>query len=158
MKWFIAFLCMLTVFVLFDEVYVDEQTSSDKDTNYDVPKNINPIVAQELLPVEKEWLEEFQEKQDVKKEATEQPQKKKESLLPTLNVGDKNYQLLGIFKQNKQPFILLKAADTELLELKEGDELSPDVVLKKISASYITLLKGEETIEFKLFERSDHGK
>jgi hypothetical protein len=157
MKWFIGFLCLLTVYLLFDGLSLSAHSSSDKKHKYTSSQSINPVKEQEILPVEKEWLAYLQE-QEEEKPAPEAAKNNKvdKPPYPTITIGEKNYQLLGIFKKDKHPFVLLKAVNSELIELQEGAALSEGVVLQAITASAITLSQGDELIKFKLFERSDH--
>jgi len=158
MKWFISLLCVLTVYLLFDELSLSQQSAAEKQHEYKLPENIDPVKKQEILPVEKEWLAYLLEPEVKKPVPESQPEKTKKPPYPTLTVGGKNYQLLGIFKKDDQPFVLLKAVNSELIELKEGATLSENVVLQTITASAITLSQGDELIKFKLFERSDHAE
>ncbi|WKD22049.1 general secretion pathway protein GspB [Pseudoalteromonas sp. KG3] len=158
MKWFIGFLCILTVFTLFDELSLSEEVVTEKSHLYKLPNNIDPVKEQKILPVEEEWLAYLQETEVKTPEPEQKSTQAKKPPYPTLTVGDKNYQLLGILKKDNQPFILLKAPDSKLIELKEGATLSEGVVLQTIAASAIILSQGGELIKFKLFERSDHGE
>jgi len=156
MKWFIGFLCLLTVYLLFDGLSLSEKSSADKKHKYTLPQSIDPVKEQRILPVEKEWLAYLQEQEEEKPIPEVQNEKNHKPPYPTITIGEKNYQLLGIFKKDKHPFVLLKAVNSELIELQEGATLSEGVVLKSITASAITLSQGDELIKFKLFERSDH--
>jgi len=156
MRWFIGFLCLLTIYLLFDELSLSDNSTSERQHEYKLPENIDPVKKQAILPVEKEWLAYLEVQEDKKPLPEAQPDKTKKPPYPTLTIDDKNYQLLGIFKKGSQPFVLLKAVNSELIELKEGATLSEGVVLQTITASAITLSQGDELIKFKLFERSDH--
>lgn len=158
MKLFIGVLCFLTVFFLFNEISLSEQSIIEKEHIYKLPDNIDPVKELPILPVEREWLAYLQESEVKKTEPEKQPKTTKKPPYPTLTIGEKNYQLLGIFKKGNQPFVLLKAVDSELIELTEGSTLSEGVVLQTITASAITLSQGDKLIKFKLFERSDHGE
>lgn len=158
MKWFIGFLCLLTVYSLYSDLPFSESSFTEKQQQYELYDNIDPVKKQQILPVEKEWLAYLNEPEVKKPKSEKKPDKTKKSPYPTLSVGGKNYQLLGIFKNDKQPFVLLKAPNSELIELKEGATLTEGVTLQTIAASAITLMQGDELMKFKLFERSDHGK
>ena len=158
MKYLTAILSLITVSILFNSLVVKNAINTDSVKTFNVPKKINPVAESVQLKSEKDWLAYVNEQKKIELPTEKKIElEEKSSFFPTLKIGDENYQLLGIFKQNKQPFILLKGINTDLVKLQEGDELSKSITLKKITSSAIIILHGEETIKFKLFERSDHG-
>lgn len=154
MKYLAVFFSLITVLSLFSSLATNNTINANAEKQFNVPAKINPIAELPQLNAEKDWLAYINEPEVVVPKA--EPEKKPP--FPALTIGDKNYQLLGIFKQNQQPFILVKGADTDLVKLQEGDEFSDGITLQKITPSAIIILHGKKTIEFKLFERSDHGK
>lgn len=157
MKWLAAILSVLTVLGLFSSLDENAPPSSNTASILEVPKSINPIKEQPQLTAEKQWLAYINEPKEPEVKAPEVQEDSKKSAFPTLTIDNVDYQLLGIFKQNQLPFILLKGAATELVKLQEGDELSKGVVLQTITPDAVIIAKGDETIKFKLFERSDNG-
>jgi len=157
MKWLAAILSVLTVLGLFSSPDESDPLSSNTASILEVPKSINPIKEQPQLNAEKQWLAYINEPKEPEVKAPEVKEDTKKSAFPTLTIDNVDYQLLGIFKQNQLPFILLKGAATELVKLQEGDELSKGVVLQTIAPDAVIIAKGDETIKFKLFERSDNG-
>ena len=157
MKWLAAFFSLVTLLVLFNSLPQSNVINSGANNEFSVPSKIMLLKKTPELKAEKDWLA-YKKEPEKAEEPTPQvepmPQK---SPYPTLTIGDKNYQLLGIFKQQQQPFILVKGAKTDLVKLKEGDEFSEGVMLQKITPSAVIILQDEKTIKFKLFERSDHG-
>lgn len=155
MKYLAAFFSLVTVLVLFSALPTNSALNTNTEKQFSVPNKINPIVDKHELKVEKDWLAYLNE--------AEQPKvvtpkiEPTPPLFPALTIGDKNYQLLGIFKQHQQPFILVKGVGTDLVKLQEGDEFSKGIILQKITPSAIIILQGDKTINFKLFERSDNG-
>ncbi len=80
------------------------------------------------------------------------PAKPEEKNVRILNIAGVDYQLLGIFKRDKRPFVLLKSAKSPVKKVTQGDEVITGVVLSHVSSDRIILTQsGKETI-FKLFE------
>lgn len=156
MKYLAAFFSLVTVLNLFSAVSTNSEISINTEKQFSVPNKINPIAKQSELNAEKDWLAYLNEVEQPKV-VTAKIEPEINSPFPALTIGDKNYQLLGIFKQFQQPFILVKGVDTDLVKLQEGDELSEGITLQKITPSAIVILYGDKTINFKLFERSDNG-
>lgn len=156
MKYLAAFFSLITVLSLFGSLNTNNEINISTEKQFNVPNKINPIAEQPQLNAEKDWLAYLSEPETPKVE-TPKVEPEKKSSFPALTIGDKSYQLLGIFKQQQQPFILVKGVDTDLVKLQEGDELSDSITLQKITPSAIIILHGKKTIKFKLFERSDHG-
>jgi len=123
-------------------------------------------IQSDLLPVEIAW-----HKIKVDSIKAKLPIDKTADLLKSnndiLTFGEKKYILYGIFNsnhssENNSTFILIKRLNnqtaqevnnqTSLLNIKQGAELSPGVVLKKVSSNTITFEHNNKVIEFKLFE------
>ncbi|XQF90936.1 hypothetical protein ACOBV8_06220 [Pseudoalteromonas espejiana] len=103
MKWFIGFLCLLTVYLLFDGLSLSAHSSSDKKHKYTSSQSINPVKEQEVLPVEKEWLAYLQEQEEKNRPQKHKNNKVHKPPYPTITIGEHNYQLLGIFKKINTP-------------------------------------------------------
>lgn len=157
MKWLAAFFSLVTLLVLFNSLPQSNVINSESKNEFSAPSKIMLLKKIPELKAEKDWLAYTKEPEKAEEPTPKVEPVPQKSPYPTLTIGDKNYQLLGIFKQQQQPFILVKGAKTDLVKLKEGDEFSEGITLQKITASAIIILQGEKTIKFKLFERSDHG-
>ncbi|TMO04188.1 hypothetical protein [Pseudoalteromonas sp. S558] len=157
MKWLAAFFSLITVLMLFNSLPQSNVINSESKNEFSAPSKIMPLKKVPELKAEKDWLAYTKQPEKAEVPTPKVELKPKKPPYPTLTIGDKNYQLLGIFKQNQQPFILVKGANTDLVKLKEGDEFSEGITLQKITTSAVIILQGETTIKFKLFERSDHG-
>lgn len=160
MKWLSIIFSLITVMSLLNSINENDEIISSASNALRVPESINPIMELPELEVEKDWLAYLKEPVEAPKtEKVENEVKPKpiKSPFPTLMIGDQSYQLLGIFKQNKTPFILLKGANTDLVKLQKGDELSEGVSLLDITSSAITISQGAKTINFKLFELSGNN-
>ena len=157
MKWLAAILSVFTVLSLFRAIEQNDTISASITSMLKVPESINPIENQRELNAEKQWLAYINEPKKLEEKAPEIEKETKKPVFPTLTIDNVDYQLLGIFKQNQRPFILLKGSATELVKLQEGDEFSSGVLLQKITPDAVIIAKGDETIKFKLFERSNNG-
>lgn len=157
MKWLAAFFSLITVLMLFNSLPQSNVINSEPKNEFTTPSKIMPLKKIPELKAENDWLAYTKEPKKAEVSIPKVEPKPQKPPYPTLTIGDKNYQLLGIFKQNQQPFILVKGANTDLVKLKEGDAFSKGVTLEKITPSAVLILQGEKTIKFKLFERSDHG-
>lgn len=128
-------------------------------------------IQSDLLPVEIAW---HKIKSDSIK--AKLPIDKTAGLLKSnndiLTFGEKKYILYGIFNSShsvnnsdRSAFILIKKLNSQtaqgennkasLLNIKQGGELSPGVVLKKVSSNSITFEHNNKVIEFKLFENNN---
>ncbi|MDP4985450.1 hypothetical protein [Pseudoalteromonas tunicata] len=157
MKWLAAILSVFTILSLFSAIKQNATIDVSSTSILKVPESITPIKSQPDLNAEKKWLAYINEPKKLEEKAPEIKEEAKKSIFPTLTIDNVAYQLLGIFKQNQRPFILLKGSATELVKLQEGEELSSGVLLQKITPDAVIIAKGDETIKFKLFERSDNG-
>jgi hypothetical protein len=123
---------------------------------------IAPEKQQEELLIEKEWL--IAREKRAEREALLKQKKTNEVVVQTpqpnyaaLTIDGIDYKLLGIFKRKKNAFILLKAPKNKIIKVIEGQELSPGILLKTVSATQIILTRADEVIEFKLFERNKNA-
>ncbi|WP_462180711.1 hypothetical protein [Pseudoalteromonas gelatinilytica] len=155
MKWLISCLSGLTVIILFNSLEVPADVATSKGNEFKEISKINLSSKQAELEVEKQWLKKETEKPKV--EAKVSTPEEKKSPFPVLEIEGQKYQLLGIFKQKMKHFVLLKNTGNNLIKLQVGDELTAGIILEEITASAIIIKKGNNTIKFKLFERSDNG-
>jgi len=115
------------------------------------------VVINELLDVEKRWLE-LQKQADLDKanklaNTNKAPLNNGDKLF---TVGDSSYRLLGIFVNQDKPFILVRKNDgsNTVMKIILGQELSTGIVLSELTSNTIKLQGNDEIFEIKLFERN----
>jgi hypothetical protein len=157
-------------------LFVNEE-KSDRIEAYtaNTPKLVIPAYTSDTqLEVEKVWQQLKADRIKAKqpnKGATDKMPKNKD----VLTLGENQYALYGIFNagkkeaiehdstehngSNSQSFILIKAldkkeksADTLMLKVIQGDELSKGITLVAVTSNSISFKQDNELIEFKLFE------
>jgi len=160
MKWLSLILSILTFYLFCSDFLIkDSQLKQNKNLTK-LSKFTPPETAVDKLEIEKKWHG-LKEQRVAAANASLQPKLKvkptvKAKVLPTLTIAGIKYQLLGIFKKNNKPFILLKTKNEKLKQVSQGTEISPGVILTSVSSDKITLTTTEKTIEFKLFERDNN--
>jgi hypothetical protein len=156
MKWLSIIFSVLTLYVLVTSLFSKDNVMSEDKALTVASAFTQPSEHASKLAIEVDWLidhEKLAEKRKAaQKKATKKTHRKPVKIYPTLTVAGIDYQLLGIFKGESLPFILIKADKLPIKKVIQGSMLSPGVVLQEVLASKITLSNAGSTIEFKLFE------
>lgn len=164
MKWLTISLSILTLYYLVNSL-VSEDGSIIEDKKLSTISTFSQPNKNTLkLAIEADWLIDHEKIAQEKKLKQAQANKKADvvtqkpvKLYPTLTIAGVDYQLLGIFKSNNLPFILIKANKLAIKKVVQGAEVSPGITLQQVLANKITLFSAGNTIEFKLFEPSPHA-
>ncbi|WP_053910115.1 hypothetical protein [Pseudoalteromonas sp. SW0106-04] len=158
MRWLALLLSVYTFYYLFSSISGYETANSDSADQLPEVKQIELPKPAPELEAEEQWLAYTKEpkKADKTNPKAKDP-KKKEPGYPVLSVDGINYKLLGIFQDASSPFIVLKGPKPKPIKLGVGEKLKPGVYLKNVSSREILLSRGNQTITFNLFERSDNG-
>ncbi len=165
MKWLTVVLSTITLLVLLSELIVE---TSDAISNKEIAAVVSLLPLNqnaEKLAIEADWLIDHAKIAAGKRAKAETKNNKnnkgviKEAVpsYPTLNIAGVDYQLLGIFKSDNLPFILLKAKKESIKKIIQGNEISSGIILKEVSATKIILDRAGKSIEFKLFEPTKHA-
>jgi len=166
MNWLSLLFSILTLYWLATDLFTSQSNVDKVKENKSVSAFITPALLEEDIEIEKQWLKAREERE--KREAAELAAKQKADAeankkqpippaYPTLKIGGIDYRLMGIFKSDSTPFILLKAPENSVVKVKLGEEIGKGIVLEQISANKITLKQESEIIEFKLFERNKNA-
>lgn len=154
MKLLAALISLITLFIyVWDEV---EHVESDIDKSNQYTKVAIPMLEplpDTLLAFEDEWRTSSEQK-TTKKE----PEEKSKLDRTQLKIGDNNYQLIAIFKENSHDFILLKSGDLKLLKLAQNDTLPGGYTLTEINANMIAFTVNNNRVEYKLFELKSYDE
>lgn len=155
---------IITLYWLVADFLVFDATQKNNLEDQKIKAFVAPKEPLNELVIEKEWIrarlerDEKEAKERIAQNNKQKPTKAKaKPTYPTLTVGGIDYRLMGIFKSKESTFILLKAPKNKVIKVIEGHEISPGIVLKKVSATKIILTRADETIEFKLFERNKNA-
>lgn len=159
MKWLSTIFSVLTLYFLITSLFSKDNGVSEDKALTIASTFTQPSKNAAKLAIEVDWLIDHEKlaaerkaKQKKVTKKTNKTPKKPVKLYPTLSVAGIDYQLLGIFKGEKLPFILIKADKLPIKKVIQGSTLSPGVVLQEVLASKITLSNAGSIIEFKLFE------
>jgi hypothetical protein len=163
MKWLSVIFSVITLYFLMSSLFIQENTMSEAKALAAVSTFTQPHKNMIKLAIEADWLIDH-EKIAAQKKAmdsntkakAQETAKKPAKLYPTLSIAGVDYQLLGIFKSDDLPFILIKANKLPIMKVVQGTEVSPGIVLQRVQANKITLNNSGNTIEFKLFEPITH--
>lgn len=162
MNYIAAAFSLITLYLLMIDLFVSDDLNSKKQQHKVASTFIEPEKQQKELLIEKEWL--IAREKRAEREALLKQQKTSEEVVQkpqpnyaALTIDGIDYKLLGIFKRKTDAFILLKAPKNKTIKVIEGQELSPGILLKTVSATQIILTRADEVIEFKLFERNKNA-
>lgn len=152
----IALILSLLVFANLSLDLIDGETKeqSDVKATNDAAINLPKPLSDILLPIETKWQTVQAQKSVADKKESNEPQGNKRNF----NIGDNSYQLLGIFKEQQNNFVLLKDSKNKLIKLKQHDVLPGGYSLVEINANIIAFVTNNERVEYKLFETKSHAK
>ena len=155
MKLISTLLSIIVLLVLIMAEFDSVNSSRDFDpeqTNVKVPEL--RTLPNKLLPFEKKWQDNGNQAVKVNK-----PELKKDELDRTeLLIGDDRYQLVGIFKEKEEDFILLKSDNDGVVKLVKNDTLSGGYTLIEINTNMIAFVVNNNRVEYKLFEFKPYDK
>ncbi|GAA6203358.1 hypothetical protein [Thalassotalea sp. SU-HH00458] len=153
MKLLAVFFSLFTLSILILDL---DLTSDNMNVHSDENENFTMIIPKPLpsneLSVESKWI--ASKKEDVAV-VTEEPviENNNEILL-----GNKKYDLLGIFKKSKLEFVSFRNEENEVIKLYIGQALPGKYVLTSINENTIVFVNGDKQVKFKLFERKYNEK
>ena len=163
----------ITLILLASEFFESGSQLSKANRDNVSQRLVEPItIANELLIVEKEWLA-LQAQADLDKANKLLAKQNKNEVdnndNTLLKIGEGQYQLLGIFVNQDNPFILVKEVNktaakkqqkktspSSVVKVLLGEELSTGIVLTELTSDRIKLQGKDEIFEFKLFERASN--
>jgi hypothetical protein len=154
MKLLGMFLSLLTLVTLSLDLFDPNDSAStvkkiDKTITFEIPKKL----SKELLATEVKWKNLLSDKDD------KVPQEDITlALQNALVVGDKNYELLGIFNDEQTFFVLLKNELNEMIKLALGEKLPGEFTLIEINNNTIVFDNNTDRVEYKLFENDNNAK
>lgn len=160
MKWLVSLFSFLTFAWMLNDFSHSESSINAQSIEQKLPAVISFEQEQTQLTLEQTWATLKQQHID-KINAAKKPEVKAEENKASgkfLTIGDKQYQLLGVFASSNEPFVLLKAKSQVLKKLIIGQELTDNIILTQITNSKITVKQGERTIDYKLFELSKNNE
>lgn len=127
----------------------DDYSNQTQVTNV----QLQAIPTLNVSELEQSWqqaLDEQLRKQALAEQAKAQPEAKQNKNL--ISIGNQSFELIGVFKQKTESFVLLKPETGALIKSAAGQVVVDDIKVAKISANSVVLSNSEQSKEFKLFK------
>ena len=159
MKSLIILVTILSSYLAVDDLIPTEKIQSKQNENIANTKlkSLSSLTGE--LDIEKEWKKEKRKldqqiaERNKPKKPKAKPKKEKGPAVPELTIAGVKYKLLAVSISTQEPYILLKPNNKPLRRVAINQKISNGITLLEVHNDKIKVALGENTKQFKLFER-----
>ncbi|NOU51806.1 hypothetical protein HG263_14810 [Pseudoalteromonas sp. JBTF-M23] len=147
----IVVLCSI-VLIWFSSVLLESPNDSLKNSNQWTSIELSEIKVPKKSILETQWDKELQAQEQQKKvDASKTPEQPVTPNGNLISIGNNAFELLGVFKQGHDSFVLLKSEEGQIEKAKQGQMLFQEIKVEAITANSVILSTAQQSKEFKLF-------